>query len=164
MAIHESAGRQRLLQLRSVLPAVSLLVAACGNTPATTAGPVAPSNAPGEASIFTSAPGGTGRPESSPATQVLPPDLADFPVPPNARPMSLPRGSALIARWAIEPGSGAYRFLQDALPPAGYSITWLGPGDGVAIVRFEDRAGRSWQIDIHGDLGSAILDLGPEHP
>jgi hypothetical protein len=153
-----------VLRLRLVLPLVSLVLAACGNTPAATAGCVAPSSTLGEASTLTPAPVGTGRPEISPGAQLLPPDLADFPVPPDARPMPLPRDSALVARWAIEPGSGAYRFFRDALPAAGYSITWLGPGGSVAIIRFEDQAGGAWQIDIHGDLESAVLELGPEHP
>ncbi|MDQ2933491.1 MAG: hypothetical protein M3R49_00665 [Chloroflexota bacterium] len=153
-----------MLRLRSVLPVVSLLVAACGNTPATTPGSMALSDPPGEASTLTPAPGGTGRPENSPRTLALPPGLAAFPVPPEARAMPLPGGSLLVARWAVEPGSGAYRFFRDALPAAGYSITWLGPGDSVAILRFEDRTGGAWQIDIHGDLESAVLDLGPEHP
>jgi hypothetical protein len=150
-------------RIRSVLPVVSLVLAACGNTPAATAGHAAPSSRPGEASTLTPAPGATGQPEL-PRGAVLPPDLADFPVPPDATPMPLPTGSALVGRWAIEPGSGAYRFLRDALPAARYSITWLGPGDSVAIIRFEDRAGGAWQIDIHGDLESAVLELGPEHP
>ena len=154
-----------MLRLRSVLPVVSLVLAACGNSPATTAGHAAPSSTPGEASTLTPAPGATGQPELPPRQRpALPPDLADFPVPPDATPRPLPTGSALVGRWAIEPGSGAYRFLRDALPAAGYSITWLGPGDSVAIIRFEDRAGGAWQIDIHGDLESAVLELGPEHP
>jgi hypothetical protein len=152
-----------VLWLRSVLPVVILMLAACGPAPETTAGLAAPSSTPGEASTLTHAPGATGQPNVA-SGAVLPPDLANFPVPPHATPMPLPARSSLVGRWAIEPGSAAYRFLRDALPAAGYSITWLGPGDTVAIIRFEDRVRGAWQVDIHGDLESAVLELGPEHP
>ena len=95
---------------------------------------------------------------------LLAPELAAFPVPPDAKRLPLPVGSSLLARWKVEPGSGTYRFYRDTLPAAGYSITGLAPGDTVASIRFEDRSGGAWQIDIHGDLESAVLELGPMHP
>jgi hypothetical protein len=153
-----------MLRRRAVVPVLSLLLAACGTRLATPARHAVPSSPHGEASTSPSDPGRTSRADSSPGLGALPPDLADFPVPPAARPLPVPDGSDLIGTWAIEPGSGAYRFYQEALPAAGFSITGLAPGGSVAIIRFEDVAGVAWQIDIHGDLDSAVVELGPERP
>jgi hypothetical protein len=141
---------------------LSLLLAACGAAPATPAPRASPSHTPGEASISTPAPGPSSRPEASAAVAALPPDLADFPVPPGAR--VLPPEGGILATWAIEPGAAGYRFYLDELPAAGYVITGVAPGGSVAIIRFADGAGTAWQIDIAGDLESAVVELGPERP
>jgi hypothetical protein len=83
-------------------------------------------------------------------------------VPPGAR--LLPAEDGILARWAIEPGPAGYRFYLDELPAAGYLITGAAPGGSVAIIRFADAAGTTWQIDIAGDLESAVVELGPERP
>ena len=153
-----------MLRLRAVAPALSLVLAACGAAPATPTGHAAPSNLPVATVISTGDPDGPGPLESTPDLPSLPPDLAGFPVPPDAIQLPLPEGSVLLAWWAIEPGSGAYRFYREALPAAGYSITGLAPGGSVASIRFENPVGGAWQIDIHGALESAVLELGPEHP
>jgi hypothetical protein len=153
-----------MLRRRAVVPALSLVLGACGTGLATPTEHAAPSSPLIASSASTLEPRPTSSPESSPVTAVLPPDLADFPVPTDARPLPVSEGSGLIARWAIQPGSSAYRFYREALPAAGYRITTLGPGGNTAIIRFEDRGGAVWQIDIHGDLESALLELSREHP
>jgi hypothetical protein len=153
-----------MLRPRAVLAALSLVLAACGTGLASPTEHAAPPSPPTASSASTLELRPTSSPESSPAAVMLPPDLVDFPVPTGARPLPVPEGRGLVARWAIEPGSSAYRFYREALPAAGYRITTLGPGGNTAIIRFEGRGGAVWQIDIHGDLESALLELGPEHP
>jgi hypothetical protein len=151
-----------MLRLREVVPTLSLVLAACGTAPSTPAPRASPSNTPGEASISTPAPGPISSPEAPAATAALPSELADFPVPPGAR--LLPREDGKLATWAVEPGPSAYRFYLDELPAAGYRITGAAPGGSVAIIRFADASGTAWQIDIGGDLESAVVELGPERP
>ena len=152
------------MRRRALISLVSLVLVACGAAPATPTGHAVPSRVPGGTPTqpgYQSPTGATGSPGDP---GLLAPDLAGFPVPPGAKRLPLPVGTSLLARWKVEPGSGTYRFYRDALPTAGYSITGLAPGDTVASIRFEDRSGVAWQIDIRGDLESAVLDLGPEHP
>jgi len=153
-----------MLRRQALVSLVSLVLAACGAASATPTGHAVPSELPEGTPARSFAPSPTGRLDSPPDLALLAPDLARFPVPPDARRLPLPVGSSLLARWKVEPGSGTYRFYRDALPTAGYSITGLAPGDTVASIRFEDGSGGAWQIDIHGDLESALLELGPEHP
>jgi hypothetical protein len=152
-----------MLRPRASAPAMSLLLAACTGL-ATPTEHVVPSSPPQTTPTSTSTQGPTNSLESSPGAVVLPPDLAEFPVPPHARPLLVPEGSGLLARWAIDPGSAAFRFYREGLPAAGFRITTLAPGGNVAIIRFEDPGGVVWQIDIQGDLDSALLELGPAHP
>jgi hypothetical protein len=153
-----------MLRRQALVSLVSLVLAACGAASATPTGHAVPSELPEGRPARSLGPSFTGQLDSSPDVARLAADLAGFPVPRDAKRLPLPAGSSLLARWKVEPGSGTYRFYRDALPTAGYSITGLAPGDTVASIRFEDRVGRAWQIDIHGDLESALLDLGPEHP
>lgn len=153
-----------MLRRQALVSLVSLVLAACGATPATPTGHAVPSDLPEGTPVRSRDPGPTGGLVSPPDLAFLAPDLAGFPVPPDAKRLPLPVGSGLLARWKVEPGSGTYRFYRDALPAAGYAITGLAPGDTVASLRFEDRSGGAWQIDIQGDLDSAVLELGPEHP
>ncbi|MEP6680625.1 MAG: hypothetical protein ABJB65_04010 [Chloroflexota bacterium] len=85
-------------------------------------------------------------------------------MPPDAAPLPLAAGRAVVGRWTVPPGSATYRFYQQALRGAGYSITDLAAGDTVASIRFADAAGVTWQIDIAGDTESAVLEVGPVHP
>ena len=155
-------GGNAIRRLSAVVPTLSIVLAACGAAPATPVPHASPSHTPGEASISTPAPGPSRQPKASTAVAALPPDLADFPVPPGAR--LLPPKDGILARWAIEPGPAGYRFYLDELPGAGYLITGVAPGGSVAIIRFADAAGAAWQIDIAGDLESAVVELGPERP
>jgi hypothetical protein len=153
-----------MLRRQALVSLVSLVLAACGAASATPTGHAVPSELPAGRPARSLDPSPTGQLDSSPDVARPAADLAGFPVPRDAKRLPLPAGSSLLARWKVEPGSGTYRFYRDALPTAGYSITGLAPGDTVASIRFEDRAGGAWQIDIHSDLESALLDLGPEHP
>jgi len=153
-----------MLRRQALVPLVSLVLAACGAASATPTGHGVPSDLPEGTPVRSGDPAPVEGLVSPPDLALLAPDLAGFPVPPHAKRLPFPMGSSLLARWNVEPGSGTYRFYRDALPAAGYAITGLAPGDTVASIRFEDRSGGAWQIDIHGDLESAILELGPEHP
>ena len=153
-----------MLRRQALVLLVGLLLAACGAAPATPTAHAVPSGVPWGTPMQSGDPGPTGATGSPGDPLLLAPELAAFPVPPDAKRLPLPVGSSLLGRWRVEPGSGTYRFYRDALPAAGYSITGLAPGDTVASIRFEDRSGGAWQIDIHGDLESALLELGPEHP
>jgi hypothetical protein len=153
-----------MLRRQALGSVVSLVLAACGAAPATPTGHAVPSDPLEGTPVWSLDPRPTGYLDGSPDVALLAPDLAGFPVPPDAKRLPLTAGSSIVARWQVEPGSSTYRFYRDALPVAGYAITGLAPGDTVASIRFEDRSGEAWQIDIHGDLESAVLELGPEHP
>ncbi len=154
-----------MLRSRAVAAFLGIVLTGCGTTPALPARTVVPSVTSGAASTLTPAPALNGSPDAhaggSPAFPGLP---LGFAVPPDAEPLPLADGRAVVGRWRVPPGSATYHFYQQALRGAGYSITDRAAGDTVASIRFADAAGVTWQIDIAGDTESAILEVGPVHP
>lgn len=142
---------------------VAMSVAACAQ-PSPPATATAPATAiPRSASSSTPIPSRV--PSPTPFAGVRANLPADFPVPPDAVALPLPEGTAVIARWRV-PGFGAdvYDFYLDALPAAGFPISAVAPGEGVAIIRFEAAPGLTWQLDMTGDPESTLVELWPEHP
>ena len=154
-----------MLRSRAVAAFLGIVLTGCGTAPRLPARSVVPSVTFGAASTLTPAPALTSSPGAhlgaSPALPGLP---LGFPVPPDAAPLPLAAGRAVVGRWRVPPGSATYHFYQQALRGAGYSITGLAPGGTVASIRFADAAGVTWQIDIAGDTKSAVLEVGPVHP
>ncbi len=154
-----------MLRSRAVAAFLGIVLTGCGAAPALPARSVVPSVTSGAASTLTPAPTLTSSPDAHPPGSPAFPGLPlGFPVPPDAVPLPLAAGRAVVGRWRVAPGSATYHFYQQALRGAGYSITDLAAGDTVASIRFADASGVTWQIDIAGDTESAVLEVGPVHP
>lgn len=101
---------------------------------------------------------------SAPQRIPLPPG---FPVPAGAAPVPMPDDDpGLIALWTTDlPGSGAYDFLLNALPAAGYRIVAVYPGGAVAVIRFSLPNGALWQVVTRGGPeGSVAIEVRLDRP